>query len=191
MTIDIKKLFKTFDYSRADLWMSRHSDFKNESSEDNFDNGRALEEIIQWASHHLLSRDPGKNGYDLLAIDDTTFECKKVNLNAKKPKFVIKNAHPNSKKPPKVVLADYYVLGDYQQRKILVIPKSKVKVVATVKDAEKSDYHGYFQWTHHDIVWIGNPKLQAEESWASIKGQVRDLLYHNSDDIIEPAKLLL
>ena len=81
MKINIKKLFKTFDYSNADYWMSSHSDFKNESSEDNFDNGRALEEIIQWASKYLLSRDPGKNGYDLLAIDDTTFECKKVDLS--------------------------------------------------------------------------------------------------------------
>jgi hypothetical protein len=190
MTIDIKNLFKTFDYSCADVWMSRHS-FKNESLEDNFDNGRALEEIIQWASHHLLSRDPGKSGYDLLAIDDTTFECKKVNFNSNNPKFVIKNAHPNSKNPPKIVLADYYILGDYKQRKIIVIPKSKIKVVATVKDSEKSDYYGYFKWTYHDIVWIGNPDVHAEQSWSSIKGKVRDLLYHNPHDIIEPSKLLL
>jgi hypothetical protein len=191
MTINIKKLFKTFDYSHADYWMSSHSDFKNESSEDNFDNGRALEEIIQWASKYLLSRDPGKNGYDLLAIDNTTFECKKVNLESKKPKFTIKNAHPDSKNPPKVVLADHYVLGDYKQRKILVIPKSKIKVVATVKDALKSDYHGYFQWSHHDIVWIGNPSVRAERSWASMKGEIRDLLYHNHHATIEPAKLFL
>jgi len=190
MNLDVKKLFKTFDYRGADVWMSRHS-FKNESSEDNFDNGRALEEIIQWASHHLLSRDPGKKGYDLLAIDNTTFECKKVNLEGKNPKFVIKNAHPNSKKPPKVVLADYYVLGDYKQRKILVIPKSKVKVVATVKNSLKSDYHGYFKWTHQDIVWIGNPKVNANRSWASMKEQMRDLLYHNAHDTIEPTNLLL
>jgi len=188
MNLDVKKLFKTFDYSRADVWMSRHSDFKNESSEDNFDNGRALEEIIQWASHHLLSRDPGKNGYDLLAIDNTTFECKKVDLSSKDdPKFVIKNAYPDAKKPPIVVLADYYVLGDYKQRKILVIPKSKVKSVAT----PGGDYMGYFKWSHRDIVWVGDPSIRAERSWASMKNEIRDLLYHNAHDTIEPTNIFL
>ena len=46
--------------------------------------------------------------------------------------------------------------------------KSKVKVVAIAKNTERTDYYGHFQWSYQDIVWIGNPDLRAEQSWASI-----------------------
>jgi|SaaInlStandDraft_1057018.scaffolds.fasta_scaffold137529_2 hypothetical protein len=183
----VKNLFNTFNYNHADIWMSRHSSviFKNESSENNFDNGRALEEIIQYASQCMLTRDPGKNGYDLLALDNTTYECKKVILpkttNYGKTTFVIKNAHPNSDKPPVVKLADYYILGEYTKRMIMVVAKDRVTVTtsASVKDpTQKTDFKGEYYYDDSDVVWVGDPTVNAVESWQSIKARFRDLLFH-------------
>lgn len=191
---DVKKLFSTFNFDekqRADIWLSRHNpkDFKNESSEDNFDNGRALEEVIQWVSQNLLYRIPGKSGYDLLALDDTTFECKKIILpksNKGKTTFVIKNAHPNSKNPPEVKLADYYILGEYHKRMIMIVPKERVAVVtsASVQDPnQKTDYKGVYHYDSNDVIWKGNPDIKAPESWREIKSKIRDYVYFDDNSI--------
>lgn len=191
---EVRKLFSTFDYSRVDYWMSIHSSHKQESSEDNFDTGRALEEIIQWSSNCLLSRDPGKNGYDNIGIDDTTYECKKVKLNKVKDpkrgfyKFTIKNSHPNSEKSASVFLADYYILGDYDQRKILVLPKNRIDVVrsANTKHPDsKSDYSGNFLPMKGDVVWQGDPNYHTPDSWIMGKGKVRDHAYHHGLKSVE------
>lgn len=198
---EVKALFSTFNFNknnRADIWLSRHSpnDFKNESSESNFDNGRALEELIQWVSENLLYRDPGKSGYDLLSLDDTTFECKKITLPKTmkgKTTFVIKNAHPNSEKPPEVKLADYYILGDYGKRMIMIVSKERVEVSssASIKDPEaRTDYKGEYRYDINDLIWVGNPDIKAPESWQDIKARVRDTLYFNDHYLTNPVSEL-